>query len=413
VGPAALLGPCGPSLAGCWARSRAEAECSRSKDMARSGYRITFLEPDGDDSRSHGAAAAIVDESCEPYISLLARREAEFMTGEPIYHIRGAGGKDPELRELLSAQWSGSVRAWHRAEKAGICACLDQLYTVLGPYPGLAGLQWRFIKTRRGFCGGMAHTRHDAVVFDEGMCERYAACAAENRARLVGLLAHEQLHVLQRFAPAEAQRFYLELWGGGGGGVRLVLVESLQSCAWLDEHQVTNPDAVHLNYLIHVAARAAVKERWIWPRTVIAPAAAAAQIRPDGAPKPNQVGGYFQGIPVEMEKVPGSNGDAATFRPKFGAGVAESPLASPLCVCSDLDELWEAGSGPAHLLFPAGYAYDHPNEVSAYLFADICLLALEEARALPASVSADQDKADALRRLVPKFSHWLRATSAL
>ena len=78
--------------------------------------------------------------------------------------------------------------------------------------------------------------------------------------------------MLQREQPALADAFYLGLWGSGSGA-RLVRPAELRSCAWLDTHQVTNPDAVHLPYLIHLPADGDGAGRWLWPRTVLDPAA--------------------------------------------------------------------------------------------------------------------------------------------
>ena len=78
--------------------------------------------------------------------------------------------------------------------------------------------------------------------------------------------------MLQREQPTLADAFYLGLWGSGSGA-RLVRPAELRSCAWLDTHQVTNPDAVHLPYLIHLPADGEGAGRWLWPRTVLDPAA--------------------------------------------------------------------------------------------------------------------------------------------
>jgi len=94
------------------------------------------------------ARLAIVDESVEPYVSLLARREAEFMTGLPI--PPGAA-----TTAGFTALWQDAVRPWSEAEKQGVLNSLEELYTAVGGvFPGFAKFEWRFVKTRRGFCGG-------------------------------------------------------------------------------------------------------------------------------------------------------------------------------------------------------------------------------------------------------------------
>jgi hypothetical protein len=366
------------------------------------------------------AEAAIVDESIEPYVSLLARREAEFMTGQPIAEADGHTAR-------FAAMWRSAVRGWTADEEAGVRRALGLLYTALGPFPAFAQLEWRFVKTRRGFCGGMAHTRHREIIFDASMAERFAQGRAEDTARLVGLLAHEQLHVLQRDQPAASREFFLRLWGGRGAGAargpRLVCPARLEPCRWLADNQVTNPDGVELPYLIELPC-AGGGHTWLWPRTIIDPDAT---ITTDAAaPKPNSPQGVFMGCAVEMAVVPdpgaaaaaGGVADAvaaASFRPVFSAeqrrhASVEALMADPSAVPAfrDLDALLAGGEAAA--LFPAGYAHDHPNEVSAYLFADMVKLALEKAGALPPELS-DAHKAT-LEHLVPEFSAWLQLAKA-
>jgi hypothetical protein len=316
-------------------------------------YRAVFLEPEE-------AALAAVDESLEPYVSLLSRREVEFMAGVAVDATTATS-------DAFARIWAAAVCPWKAAEKAGIEKALGELYSVLGPYPEFAALEWRFVKNRRGFCGGMAYTRNTEVHFDEGICERYTDGIENDDARargnrLVGLLAHEQLHVLQRRDPQAAARFYLELWGAGSD-VRLVRSQSLTSCAWLDENQVTNPDAVVLDYLVHIPASPDdTRPRWFWPRTVMDPAANA--LEASGGRPP------FLGCAVEM--APSTARGSDEFVPVFhgpngkplGAGAHATALRDPeaIPVYTTLDDLW---SGPARALFPSGYHQDHPNEVLA------------------------------------------------
>lgn len=356
-------------------------------------FRAVFLEPED-------AALAAVDESLEPYVSLLSIREVEYMAGVT------ATGSDE-----FASIWAAAVRPWKADEKAGIEKALGQLYSILGPYPTFAALEWRFVKNRRGFCGGMAYTRNTEVHFDEGVCERYADGLEDGDARargnpLVGLLAHEQLHVLQRRDPKAAARFYLQLWGAGED-VRLVQPQRLTSCAWVDENQVTNPDAVVLDYLIHIPASNNAKPRWFWPRTVLDPAASA--LEASGGRPP------FLGCALEMaptperpnEFVPVFHGsDGKQLDADASVAALQDPAAVPLY--SSLDDLW---SGPARALFPTGYHQDHPNEVSAYIFADLCKLALEDRGAL--SPELDEERKTVLRQLAPAFERWLQVGASL
>ena len=86
-----------------------------------------------------------------------------------------------------------------------------------------------------------------------------------------------------------------------------------------------------------------------------------------------------------MTPVPNTPAGTA-FQPVFAAGASGSD--SPP-VWTPLDGHFGEG-GAASALFPAGYAHDHPNETSAYLFADMVKLALEDSGALPRELSEPQ-----------------------
>ena len=126
-----------------------------------------------------------------------------------------------------------------------------------------------------------------------------------------------------------------------------------------------------------------------------------------------------------MTPVPNTPAGTA-FQPVFAAGASASD--SPP-VWTPLDDHFGEG-GAASALFPAGYAHDHPNETSAYLFADMVKLALEDSGALPLELSEPQVRRwccspvpplppatcnspgaaqrRALSELAPQFSRWLQ-----
>ena len=123
----------------------------------------------------------------------------------------------------------------------------------------------------------------------------------------------------------------------------------------------------------------------------------------------------FLGCALEM--VP-AEGVSDEFVPVFrgsdgnelGAEAREAAMQDPAAVplYSKLDDLW---SGPARALFPSGYQHDHPNEVSAYIFADLCKLALEDSGALDPEL--DEERKTTLTQLAPAFEHWLRQPASL
>ena len=110
----------------------------------------------------------------------------------------------------------------------------------------------------------------------------------------------------------------------------------------------------------------------------------------------------------------GSDEFAPTFHGADGkpldAEASMAALRDPAAVpCyGNLDDLW---SGPARMLFPSGYHQDHPNEVSAYIFADICKLALEDSGALAPEL--DEARKQTLKSLAPAFEQWLKLPAAL
>jgi hypothetical protein len=182
----------------------------------------TFLPP-------AAAAVEIVDESVEPYISLLGAGEVHFMTGEALPPAcASAAYGDPAVAAEATRRWSAAVRAWTADEEAGVRYMVGLVNGALrgalggggGLLPMLEKLGWRFIKVRAGFCGGMSHTRGRCVVFAEGVTAIFATAAdtdAPMRARLASLLAHEQLHGLGRpGAVKRPSRFPMKInfvWG--------------------------------------------------------------------------------------------------------------------------------------------------------------------------------------------------------
>jgi len=74
------------------------------------------------------------------------------------------------------------------------------------------------------------------------------------------VLLHEQLHVVQRAHRERMERFYRETW-------KYVRAESIERGAWLDRHQVVNPDGVDARwvYLLEVGD----KTRWVLPDLIL------------------------------------------------------------------------------------------------------------------------------------------------
>ena len=85
------------------------------------------------------AAAAHVDESLEPYVSLLAAREVEVMSGEQLPPDASA--------DDFGQIWRSAVRPWAAAEEEGVRRGREGLDTAREPYPAFARREGRVIKT--------------------------------------------------------------------------------------------------------------------------------------------------------------------------------------------------------------------------------------------------------------------------
>ncbi len=274
------------------------------------------------------ARAILLDEEMEPYFSGLQPREIALMSGAALPPEILAGGLEA-CRAEARRRWAADVRSYTAEEQQALRAAIEALSARLRPdFPLFAEQPWVLLKVRAGHCWGMPHTRGPAIVFDEEVVRALTAAPPE---RAFGLLAHEQMHVFQRRHPERMRRFYQRDFG-------LVDAPSIEGHAWLDRNQVTNPDGVRLEWVLRQGTGEAA--RYFWPRTILDPESDAVA---GGRPP-------FLALAVELER-----------RPDGGFRVMTDPEGVPRH--SPLTEL------PAYLqAFPEGYAHDHPNEVSAYLF---------------------------------------------
>ena len=143
---------------------------------------------------------------------------------------------------------------------------------------------------------------------------------------------------------------------------------SCHSCNFLNINRVTNPDGVHLTWLIKINSTSSRRVRWLWPRTLIDPEMATTALiaRSGRGPPP------FLGVAIEMNQVmPSGASKSSTIAEEHRQGGKTLPCFRPLMRASSLGAqspvfepleplLTELG------LFPAGFAYDHPNEVSRH-----------------------------------------------
>ncbi|KAA3611645.1 MAG: alpha-galactosidase [Planctomycetota bacterium] len=274
------------------------------------------------------AKQAIIDESQEPYFKLLQPREIEIMTGEALPE-----GDLFSWREEARRRFQNAVVPFQKDEVLALKRAVTELRHKLGSeLPDLLSMPWNFIKVESNHCLGMAHTRGHAIVLQEGWLRALVESERNprQRPRILALLAHEQCHVFQRLHRSKVARFYQKHFGLQRTPARL-------SHPWLDLHQITNPDGVHLEWLV---AEPGVEgsRQWYWPRTLLDPKGETKGRRP-----------HFTALAVFVEAV---GDEFRVMQEQDGS----RPRFIPLEQC----QAWQKA-------FPVGFTHDHPNEVLAYM----------------------------------------------
>ncbi len=274
------------------------------------------------------AADAIVDESMEPYFSLLQPLEMHAKTGSPV-----PGADLAAQRDECRKRYREAVREFTEDEKAAIAATAESVSKALREaYPLFAETPWIFIKLDSSIEGGMPHTRGPWIVVPAKMAQGFAALRARgadpSKSRLAQTMIHEMCHVLQRAYPGLFADLYVSVWG-------LVRAKGIPSDPWLDKLQIVNPDGPDVGWVY------AAKGGFWQPLVVLK----------DGVEKPVMPRDFlFVGVPREKR------GDAFPVRLKDG-----KPEMVPL------------RSVPGYMeAFPANAGF-HPNETFAELFAAMAM----------------------------------------
>jgi len=189
---------------------------------------ITFLTP-------AQAKIAIVDESVEPYFSLLQTQEMACKTAAAM----PAGTLDSQ-RAVCRQRYADAVGSYSAAEQQAIRTILATVIPQLtAHYPLFAAEPWQFIKLDARFEGGMPFTRGHCIVMSDAISMSLVATAqlpaGHNQA---DLLVHEQTHVLQRLHPAIFARLYTAVLGF------IHMPQEPARTADLIAHQMLNPDGI-------------------------------------------------------------------------------------------------------------------------------------------------------------------------
>ncbi len=289
---------------------------------------IKFLSmPEGKD--------AILDESLEPYFSQLQKREIETFISEilPTENII-------ESREFAKERFASAVIPFSDDEKKCISFVLKEATRILrqNNIDLFCNCPWNLIKIEDWLCGGFAHTRSDSIIISrrhidhlsKGWSDNMSREEKTNLAKVFGsLLLHEQMHVLQRRQKSKFTKLYAEHWGFINATV--ITEQSIQM------NQVSNPDAPIAEWLIPAPNQ---PELYYWIKTLLR--------ETEGVPV---MGKDF----IDMVFV--------VHETEKGFEVEKDCLGKPISV--DFSEIsFHTDS------FPTQKGLDHPNEISAYMFAD-------------------------------------------
>jgi hypothetical protein len=307
------------------------------------------------------AKQAIVDETFEPYHSQLQRREiaaltAKLPTAETIEACRDEARQRFKDAVLPFTEREEEAVEWFAREVRGRLA---------KDYPLFEQQPWWFMKVKDTLCGGFSHTRGPHIIFSQRTVDRIVRAPNEQdkSAALRGLgplFVHEQMHVLQRLYPERFASLYTSVFGLERGRV--------EPNAWLVERQISNPDGVKLEWIVAMPNEDNEK-RFYWPRTIL-----------KDTPLP-RMGRDFLGIAVKLEKH--GNG----YRVITGADGKPNgkPKYQPLDSLTSFKQK-----------FPISRGLDHPNEIAAYMFANVFLqnhLASDD-KAQQIEASRDSDASD-------------------
>jgi hypothetical protein len=293
------------------------AGCAAAADP---GPDIAFLTTDQ-------GRAAIIDESIEPYFSLLQAREMAAKTGAVI-----EGDTLEAQRNACRQRFQAAVREFSQEDQAAVRRTVAAVQPYLTThYPVFAAEPWRFIKVARSIEGGMPHTRGRCIVLsDTAMPDLSVDGAGQVNPEGSVLLVHEQTHVLQRLHPALFVPLFTESWGM----VRMAQAPAMP--AELLQRQLVNPDGISCVWAFPLVEDG--KTRLIQPEVLIGGTRTVPRMPED-----------FAVVALAVEK----RGDAYAYQ----LGADGRPQAVPL------------PSLPAYVdaFLPSDENF-HPNEICAELF---------------------------------------------
>ena len=272
-------------------------------------------------------AAAKLTADADGFIKNLRRREAATMTGVDLTE------KDEDgVTKVALEVFGNATLDFSKQEQDALKQHIEQLDEKFGEtYPLLVRHPWQFLKIRNQLCGGFSFTRDDTIVFSQRTLKRLVTGAEKNHFQPgEGLLLHEQLHVLQRQQPRLFDSLYEQLFS-----FRRVQIEV---DPWITERKVRNPDGMEQGWAIEMPSKDNKQKDLYWLGTLLL------QDKPV-----HTMGRDFATVVVPLK--PSENGYSMQLTEK---GI---PITKPI------GEFQEYTTR-----LPIPPAYDHPNEVAAYLF---------------------------------------------
>lgn len=223
---------------------------------AQDGPGITFLAGDA-------ARAAIVDESVEPYFSLLCLHEMEVKSGIDI-----EGETLEEQQAFFAQHYADNVRDFTEEEQEVVTGIVSMVHDFVAEmYPRFAAYPWSFIKVTDSVEQGLPHTRGHSIVLPENLLSKFTRMdevpPPSQPYLIVGLIdlfLHEQMHVIQRLNPELFAAFYTEHWD-------LIKIESFEYVTEISRLQLVNPDGVDAGWVQNVGTQD--EPRFIQPNIFI------------------------------------------------------------------------------------------------------------------------------------------------
>jgi hypothetical protein len=275
----------------------------------------------------------IIDESFEPYFSLLQEREIYAFTKEWIKEEN-----IDDSRELARQKFQSAVTDFSAKEMECIQFVIQNIDSILKKHniDFFEDHAWRFIKVDDWLCGGFAHTRGTYTILSQKYLDRYTSIFHTNMSplekqflitHLGGLLIHEQVHALQRTHPSTFADLYSNYWS-------FEKITDQPSLPTLIENQLLNPDAPNSDWMYRQG------KKLFWIRVLLNEESENPRMGADFVSVVYRVKRENEGYKLVLDK----NDEPRTLTMEEFKKYTKS--------------------------FPTSQGLDHPNEISAYMMAD-------------------------------------------